>query len=129
VWGSIDGFTERNSQTYHGLTVRGQDFTDNVFTATFEGAYDITSNARLIGKLAAGTVSGARDREVQANFTGDARSFSVVAPGFSAEFATLDMRLDMMATDSLSLSLNGQAGLMGAAAGSHRVGASLNLRF
>ena len=48
---------------------------------------------------------------------------------YGPEFSTLDLRLDMLASESLSLSLTGQFGLLGATSGSHRVGASLNYRF
>jgi hypothetical protein len=129
IWGSVDGFIERNAQTYHGLTVRDQDVSDIVTSATFGGEYRVTAATKVSGKFTVGHVSGGGDRSVVANFTGDAQQFTVNAPGYEPAFSTLDLRVDMLASEALSLSLTGQVGLFGATSGSHRVGASLNYRF
>ena len=98
-------------------------------SVTFGGAYRVTAATKISGKFTVGHVSGGSDRSVVANFTGDAQQFTVNVPGYDPEFSTLDLRLDMLASESLSLSLTGQVGLLGATSGSHRVGASLNYRF
>ena len=51
IWGSVDGFIERNAQTYHGLTVRDQDVSDIVTSATFGGEYRVTAATKVSGKF------------------------------------------------------------------------------
>lgn len=127
--GSIDSFTEENSEIYNGLTVGKQRFSDVKTTLTLGRNYRISDNGMLSGMLSMGNTSGSTDRDVMSNFAVDDQQFGVSAPGFDAQFSTLELGYQYEADNGVAMSVRGNFGLSGASKDNQKISANFSVRF